>query len=264
MAAHSTKNRARARWRNFVSKMLFAGSLLAAPLVVAPGNAFAGVGPGTTCAHGGNSSATACVNGKNGEVYFAGFDDFRNVALTAAGASSSSAIHTNQEMWVYTHADESQWVEVGIRKGYWLPCNCVDYIAFWADFNSNGTEFRHTISSTISADNSDHQYEIKRDASNHNYWDVYYDYNLVGQSTNQGSSTAYEIQHGLETTEMSTNTSSGLANHSPLEYMNASGVFVHDPYEQTWVDSKCSGITMASICLTGYGNGSDVWYSGKG
>ena len=46
--------------------------------------------------------------------------------------------------------------------------------------------------------------------------------------------------------------------------MDANGTFVHDPYAQTWVDSKCSGTTMASNCLTGYGNGSDVWYSGKG
>ena len=232
--------------------------------VFASQDSYAGVGSGATCSHGMHKISTACVNGQNGETYFAGFDDFRNVSMTAASSNATNDRHTNQTMWVFTQADESQWIETGIRQGYWPPCNCTDYVAYWADFNSVGAEFRHTISSTISADGSDHQYEIKRDASNHNYWDVYYDYNFVGQSTNQGSSVAYEIQHGLETTEISTNTSSGLANHSPLEYMNASGVFVHDPYAQTWVDSKCSGTTLASSCLTGYGNGSDVWYSGKG
>jgi hypothetical protein len=250
--------------RTQAARVLLVGMLCLLALLGVSAKSYADIGVNVPCAHGGNFTASACVNGKSGETYFAGFDDFRNVALTAAGSISTNTRHTNQVMWVYTQPDEWQWVEVGIRKGYWLPCNCVDYIAYWADINSAGTEFRHTISSTISADASDHQYEIKRDGTNHNYWDVYYDYNLVGQSTNQGSSTAYEVQHGLETTEISTNTSSGLANHSPLEYMNASGVFVHDPYEQTWVDSKCSGTTLASNCLTGYGNGSDVWYSGKG
>lgn len=223
----------------------------------------AGVGAGQTCAHGFHPSATACVNGRNGERYYGGFDDFRNVALTATGASSTNGIHINQEMWFYTHADESQWVETGLRQGYWLPCACVRYTRFWADFDAAGNEYRHTISYPA-ADGSDHQYEVLRNSSNHNYWDVYIDYNRVGTSTNQGSSTGYEVQHGLETTEIDGNVHSGLANHSPLEYMNGAGAFVHDPYEANWVDSRCSGTTTGANCLTGYGNGSDVWEAAKG
>ena len=91
---------------------------------------------------------------------------------------------------------------------------------------------------------------------------MYLDFNLVGTSTNQGSSTGYEVQHGLETTAINANTASGNANHSPLEYENAAGAFVHDPYQKTWVDSPCSPNTATgNNCLTGYGNGPDVWRS---
>jgi hypothetical protein len=246
------------QWSSLVSLLVVVllGWLWAMP-------ASANVGQNQPCAHGGNYSATACVNGNNGEVYTGGFDDFRNVSLTATGASSSNPIHTNQEMWLYTHSNESQWVEMGLRQGYWIPCNCVKYVLFWADFNSAGQEFRHTISYP-SADNSVHEYEILRDGANQSYWDVYYDYNYIGQSTNQGSSTGYEVQHGLEVTEISGNTKSGLANHSPLEYRDTSGTFVHDPYQKTWVDSQCPGMTQGTTCLTGYGNGTDVWEAAKG
>jgi hypothetical protein len=185
------------------------------------------------------------------------------VSLTASGASSSNPIHINQEMWFYTHSNESQWVEVGLRKGYWIPCSCVDYVRFWAAFDSAGNEHRHTIGFP-SADGSEHTYEVLRNAGNLSYWDVYLDYNNVGTSTNQGSSYGYEVQHGIEMTEITSNTASGLANHSPLEYMNLNGAFVHDPYEKTWVDSKCSGTSTGNNCITGYGNGSDVWPAAKG
>lgn len=240
------------------------GLLIAA--VVAVGGAlpgYAGVGSGQPCAHGGNYGSSGCVNGKNGEVYYGGFDDFRNVSLTATGASSTNPIHVNQEMWFYTHSNESQFVEMGLRQGYWNPCGCVSYVLFWADWDSSLNEYRHTISYP-SADNSVHEYEVIRDASNHSYWNVYYDYNYIGQSTNQNSSAGYEVQHGLEVTAINSNTYSGLANHSPLEFMDGSGAFVHDSYEQTWVDSPCSGTTTGASCLTGYGNGSDVWEAAKG
>lgn len=199
----------------------------------------------------------------NGERYYAGVDNFTNVQLNADGASSTNGIHTNQEMWFYTHADESQWVETGIRQGYWIPCACVHYVQFWAEFDAVGNELRHTIALT-SANGSDHTYEIQRDSSNHNYWNVYLDYNLVGTATNQSSATGYEVQHGLETTELGPNTYSGLANHSPLEYENAAGTFVHDPYERTWIDDPCSPPTSSgAYCLTGYRDGPDVWYAGK-
>jgi hypothetical protein len=93
---------------------------------------------------------------------------------------------------------------------------------------------------------------------------VYLDFNLVGTSTDQGSQTGYEVQHGLETTTVSTDSHSGLAEHSPLEYENAAGSFVHDPYEATWIDDACTPPTSTGAhCLTGYGNGSDVWNAAK-
>src|SRR5580765_2778551 len=79
-------------------RLVLGAALLA--LTLAP-LADAGVGPNATCAHGGNDSGTACVNGKNGERYLGGYDNFRNVSLTASGASSSNPIHINQEMWFY-------------------------------------------------------------------------------------------------------------------------------------------------------------------
>jgi hypothetical protein len=248
---------------DLVARLIFAASALAAGLLMAASPAGAGVGPTATCAHGGNKSGTGCVNGRDGERYIGGFDDFRNISLTAAGASSGNPIHINQEMWFYTHSNESQFVEVGLRKGYWIPCSCVDYVRFWADFDSSGVEHRHTIGRP-SADGSEHTYEVLRNASNLQNWNVYLDYNNVGTSTNQNSAYGYEVQHGIEMTEITSNTASGLANHSPLEYMNLNGAFVHDPYEKTWVDSKCSGTSMGNTCITGYGNGSDVWQAAKG
>jgi hypothetical protein len=183
--------------------------------------------------------------------------------LHADGASATNAIHTNQEMWFYTAADEQQFVEIGVRQGYWIPCSCVDYVRFWATWN--GSEHRHTIGRPVNGNGSNHTYEIQRDSTNHTDWNVYFDFNLVGTSTTLTSDTGYEVQHGLETTALNANTSSGLANHSPLEYENAAGSFVHDPYEKTWIDSPCDPPTsMGNTCLTGYGNGSDVWQAAKG
>jgi hypothetical protein len=226
--------------------------------------ASAGVGANQPCAHGGNYGSTGCVNGDNGEHYFAGVDNFTNVQLGANGGSSTNPIHTNQEMWFYVTHDETQFVEIGVRLGYWIPCSCFEYVQFWATLDSAGNEHRHTIAVT-SGDGSDHTYEIQRASANHTDWNVYVDYNSVGTSTVLSSDTGYEVQHGLETTVLNGNTFSGLANHSPLEYENAAGTFVHDPYEHTWIDSPCSPPTSTgNACLTGYGNGSDVWKAAKG
>jgi len=227
--------------------------------------ASADVGPGASCAHGYYPVSVGCVNSQNNEVYYGGYDNFDNVGLVAAGASTSNPTpHTNQEMWFYTQPDDAQWVETGIRQGYWVPCACVTYATFWAEFDTSNNEYRHTISYS-SADGSNHSYEIQQDSSTPNYWDVYYDYNLVGTATYQLNDAGYEIMHGLETSEVDSNTSSDIANHSPLEYEDSSGAWVYDPYEQSWVDYPCSPpSSTGSNCLTGYGNGSDVWYAGKG
>ncbi|RNL78534.1 hypothetical protein EFL95_05425 [Nocardioides marmorisolisilvae] len=231
-------------------------------LAVAPG-AFA-VGSGTACTHGGNYGSVKCVNGQNNERFYGAFDDFVDVALEASGASSSNPVHTNQAMWLYTHSDGSQWVELGIRRGYWVPCSCVKYTRYWAEFTSSGAEMRHTLT-TPAAPNGEHTYEILRSTSDHTRWNVYVDYNLKGQATYQNSATGYEIENGLETTALNTTTSSGLANHSPLEYMNAAGAFVHYSYERHWRDQPCSGTSTGATCMTGYATGEyDVWKAAKG
>jgi hypothetical protein len=222
------------------------------------------VGAGTSCAHGGNYASVKCVNGQSNERYYGAFDDFVDVPFKSTGASSENSVHVNQEMWLYTHRDHSQWVELGIRHGYWLPCKCVKYSRFWAEFTSSGAEMRHGLASPAPG-KAEHTYEILRDTSHHNYWNVYVDYNLKGQAKYQASATGYEIENGLETTALNSMTSSGLANHSPLEYMNSAGSFVHYSYERHWIDSSCSGEATKTNCLTGYNAGSkDVWKAAKG
>jgi hypothetical protein len=120
--------------------------------------AYAGVGPGQPCAHGGNSTSSACLNGQNGDVYYGGRDNFNDNNMTTSASDIAFGHHANNEMWVYTRSDERQWVEVGIRQGYYptSPGSCLyggvyypcAYARFWADFDSSGIEYRHTITFT--------------------------------------------------------------------------------------------------------------------
>lgn len=99
--------------------VILLSAVLLFALSAAP-HAQADIGTGKThCAHGGNPSSTACENGKNGEAYHGGFDEFPDNAMTITQASYSLGNHVNNEMWVYTHSNESQWVEIGVRTGYW-------------------------------------------------------------------------------------------------------------------------------------------------
>lgn len=78
------------------------------------------------------------------------------------------------------------------------------------------------------------------------------------------SSTGYEIENGLETTDIDTTTYWALANHSPLEYMNSARSWVHYPYERHWVDYPRSGTSTGNYCLTGDSVGYDVWKAAHG
>lgn len=205
----------------------------------------ANVGSGqTACAHGGNPNSTACENGRNGEVYLGGYDAFNDNAMSITQASYSQGNHLNNELWVYTHSNESQWVEIGVRTGYWVTggdsCSC-GYGHFWADFNSSGEEFLHPIGGFVASGNGTlNYYGVERDSSNHANWDVLYNFNQINISTVQGSSTAYEIQAGLEDTDVSPATSAANFTHSVLEYENTSGNIDDFSYQSTWVDDPCA------------------------
>lgn len=251
------------------SPLLSAGSSVVVGLIcfAVAMPADAGVGPGATCAHGGNPTSSASVNGQGNERYYGSFDNFDDNDMTSDLAAIAGGNHVNNETWLYTHSDESQWVEFGIRQGYFpgSPGSCSGYPCaygrFWADFDSSGNEYRHIVSFTTPT-GANHTYEIARDASNHDYWDLYLDYNLVGQSTNQGSSTGYEIQVGLEDSLVTPDTSAATFNHSPLRYENTTGSWVDWPYLETWIDYGCN-LNPTGYCLNGDPNGTTIWLDNK-
>lgn len=209
--------------------------------------AIAGVGPGQPCAYGANSESIACMNGQNGERYFGGYDNFTDLTMTVT-APQNQTNHINNEMWLWTHIDESQWVEMGIRSGAW-PGNNAGYGRFWADYDVYGTEFRHLIAFVPNGNGSNHSYEIMRDTVNHNFWDIYLDYNYIGQSTNQNSSVAYEVAMGLEDSLVTPATYAALFNHSPLMAMNTSGTWYKFPYAVIWEDYPCASYPKG-YCLS--------------
>lgn len=187
------------------------------------------------------------MNGKYGETYIGGFDNFTDLTMNAP---TNGIDHINNELWLYTRSDEAQWVETGIRSGSWPGtggCQC-GYGRFWADINSSGTEFRHLIAFIGNGNGSNHTYEIIRDTANLYNWDVYVDYNFVGKSTDQHSSTAYEVQMGLEDSLLSPATYAAMFNHSPLMYMAPSGVFYTFSYMVIWEDHPCSSYPLG-YCL---------------
>ena len=226
--------------------------------------ALAGVGPGQPCAHGGNPTSTACENGRNGETYIGAYDNFTDLSMKMDSAGVSGGNHINNEMWFYTHHNESQWVEFGIREGSWPgngTCNC-GYGRFWADFNSQGQEFRHLIQFVSNNNGSNHNYEIIRNPNNLNNWDVWLDFNKINTSTNQNSSTGYEAQMGLEDSLVTPDSSSSLFNHSPLEYMAPSGTFFHFSYQARWEDFPCAS-NPPGYCLHFASNANDVYEDAK-
>ncbi len=248
----------KSKWLKLIVGISVAFALAPAPM------AMAGVGKGQTCAHGGNPSSTACVNGQNGETYLGGYDNFTDLSLQMDSNGVSGENHINQEMWFYTHSNESQWVETGIREGYWPghgSCQC-GYGRFWADFNSSGTEFRHLIQYVRDDKGSNHSYQVIRSSSNTDDWNVYLDYNLVGTSTVQGSSTGYEVQMGLEDSLVTPDSSSDLFNHSPLEYMGTNGAFYDFPYMERWEDYPCAS-NPTGYCLHEQTVGTDVFEASK-
>lgn len=259
----------RASWGKISNRLMLVVSITGIFSVLALLQSAWAVGSAHPCPHGGNASATACVENLGGAIYYGGYDNFSDNNMTTSYWAIQQGNHVNNEMWFYTHSNLSQWVEVGIRQGYWpgvggSTCNCA-YGRFWADFDSLGYEHRHAIAFT-GPTGANHTYEIIRDSGNHNYWDVYVDYNFVGQSTDQYSAAGYTVQMGLEDSDVSPDTSAATFNHSPLEYMATNGAFYRFSSNnvQWWVDYGCGEPgAVQGYCLNGVGNGSDVWYDSK-
>lgn len=214
---------------------------------------------GGPCAHGNNASSTSCRNNAQGDVYGGGYAEWHNNNMYLDAAHYSAMYHINQEMWVYTRADEYQWIEIGLRNGNAVggdPCgNCLAYEVFWADFDSNGTEYPHYIANTV-PDGTNHVYEVQRQSANPNYWDVYYDFVKQGTSTVVNSSVAYEDQVGLEISRAYPGDIGPWAHSDGFHFTGLqtralnSYSWQYWPYANTWIDQGCN-VYPQGYCLNG-------------
>jgi hypothetical protein len=186
--------------------MAVATSMFVILVALHPASAAAATGyPGATCANGGNIGSSGCVNHAYGDVYGGGFVYFQNMNMQLDQAHYDRGYHINQEMWLYTRADERQFIGIGIHMGVpigmdpCVPLGCkLAYEVFWEDYDPLGNENDHYIGNANPGDQTWHSYEVQRRSDNVNNWDVFYDFNYYGTSTVVLSSVAYEMQTGLE------------------------------------------------------------------
>jgi hypothetical protein len=78
------------------------------------------------------------------------FGTWSNITMYLGDYSNGQ--HINSEMWfLTTPGGFTQYLEAGLRNGFdpTDPCVCVAYEAFWADWDSSGNEFRHTIQTRL-------------------------------------------------------------------------------------------------------------------
>lgn len=232
---------------------------LVVTFVAFPGVAFAGIGPGQTCANPGSATdhqnATMCINGQNGEVYGGAFAQFTNETLVEDTYEATRDGHINAEMWAYTSSVESRaWVEMGLRAGIYHDldpdsCHCQAYARFWAEIGPSHGEVAHLIAYT-SANGTNHSYEIQRNSANTHRWDVYVDFNLKGSTVYQTSDRMYEIAVGLETVvDWSNHNWSGEFDFRTLEYrLLTSSTWPKWPYQRNYNGYKCTS-TNVPPCL---------------
>lgn len=129
----------------------------------------------------------------DGQYYKGIFGSWRNNTTLRDDNDWSGRKHINAVMWAYTHTDNGQTVEMGIRNGYEDAIGRVAYYAYWGDHDRYNNYFRHPIAYTT-PNGTNHTYQISRNGTNPNFWDVYYDYNFINTSTNQNSSTIWKHQ----------------------------------------------------------------------
>lgn len=247
--------------RPWLSRVLFVPVCTLGLFVVslAPLVAFAATADAAAaCPHGGNPNSTGCyttsgLEGAEGQ--------WHNNNLYMSSADYSQGYHINDEMWLYTNSNLSQWVETGLRNGYdpTDPCQCTAYEAFWADFNNQGYEFRHTILNTT-PNGTNHVYEVLNQGGGSTHWNVYYDYNLVGTSTNQISSQAYVHQSGIEVGGPVDPSDHADTFNNYLQVYN--GGWKNWSSEGTWIDYPC-GANPQGYCLNGSSSILSEWSANK-
>jgi hypothetical protein len=220
-------------------------ALTSIPLGLAGQAALASQAGATTCNHGGHAASVGCTGGSGIQAIEG---QWHNNNSNLSSAYYNAGDHINNEMWGYTQADLSAWVEEGIRHGvdHSDPCNCLAYEAFWAEW-ANNTEVRHTIVNTT-PDGTNHVYEVQN-ASGTNQWNVYYDNTLVGTSKYQSSNQMYQHEAGLEySAPVDPN---GFADtYDNYLQIEVGGTWKNWSSESTWVDYPC-GANPAGYCLNG-------------
>ncbi len=234
--------------------MRFTAALIASGVALI-GTAIVGVPAASAdCAHGGNPSATECLDGSHSDRYAGGYSEFDNIALNIS-APYVNTYHVNAEQWFYTRADLAQWVEFGLRNGVDVTGTNTGYTWFWADFDAAGNEHLHTFGNA-SIDLAHHTYTTER-ASSTNHWDVFLDANYIGMSTNQPTNNGwqgFQFQVGLEDNQNQptpvTHTSQG--DWTSLQTETTSGAWGPFGYHVDWVDYPCNQYGVTPNWPNGY------------
>jgi hypothetical protein len=134
------------------------------------------------CPHGGNYGDTACIGG-GGATYLGASAYWDNKSLSFK-APAVNGDHINNHLWFYTSNGQS-FIEMGLDYGgcivvpgiscYNWPSTCQPCSELmWDDHDPSDNQYDHYISSPPQ-DGSVNQYQIQRDSSNPQYWDIYYD-----------------------------------------------------------------------------------------
>jgi hypothetical protein len=245
-----------------------------------PADALAG---DTYCPHGGNVTASGCVNSRFGETYTGAYGTWNNntMWLDSPGAQSGPhydiGYHINWEMWLYTQptSDVTLLVEFGLRDGKanWIPCGCRDYVIFWAEFDSQGMEHPHWLASTGPTGQT-HHYQISLDTTTFNKWVLLLDGNNQGSTQFQTSSLAYEIQTGLEVTRPPVGQLVGTWAHADtfdsqlMQSRDTAGNWTTWSYNTDWIDQPCAphnGLpaSPAGSCFNGAASVPYDWQANK-
>jgi hypothetical protein len=176
----------------------------------------------------------------------------------------SQGQHINSEMWFVTNPSETNYVEIGLRKGVDRNNCCggpVPYEAFWDD-TANGVQYNHPIAN-YSPDGSTHHYEIQTDGASQ-YWDLYLDYNYAGQSTVAASPVGYDTVGGSEislgTGSLDSGTHADTFNMYFENLRSSSYTWYYWPGEAGWaLDQGCDAYWTVPYCQNWLGHASYEW-----
>lgn len=214
----------------------------------------------------GTVSDTACQNNGNTDQYrgmYAWWDDVN----MHTNNPPTKYDHINNEVWFWTHTNESQWIEMGIRFGAadWYPppyTGLTENVWFWADYDSQQREHDH-FGGFTTWDSNSHGYEFVRDNSNSYYFDVLYDGNVVGVSKNQNSDRGYEAQVGMEiSAAVGDNISwaySATRHNQSLEVQAMAGGWSYWWYQNHFRAEPCGQLYSIPNCTNGSEPSTSEW-----